>query len=138
MIILTALRKETNTEKESTNDNRAILCSLMVKYHLQPPPNIVTLLEDDFNAKLLALGNKGGEEIGHVHLTKPFACGELLAPPSVTVSSFYSPGSIFVIISGRISQRCPTKSRMHKNLLSEIEITISPDGRRIFWRCLYT
>ena len=54
MVILTALRKETNTEKESTNDNGAILCSLM---DLQPPPNIVTLLEDDFNAKFLVLGN---------------------------------------------------------------------------------
>jgi potassium large conductance calcium-activated channel subfamily M alpha protein 1 len=137
-VILTALKGDTSTEKVSTNDNGAILCSLMVKNHLLSPPPIVTVLEDDFNAKFLALGNQGWEEITHVHLTKPFACGELLAPSfvdSVTVSSFYSPGSIFVadeIISGQTSKRCPTKSRIHKKPLSEIEIVPSPHGVLLF------
>lgn len=125
-VILTALRSEAAMGKLSTSDNGAILCSLMIKNRPISPPHIVTLLEEDFSAKFFNLDNNSGEEIPHVHITKPFACGELLAPSffdSVTVSSFYSPGSIFVanqIISGRTSEQCPTNSSIQRKPLSKI------------------
>ena len=129
-VILTAQRNQATSDKVSTSDNGAILCSLTARNNLNPPPPIVTVLEDDFNAKFLDFDDeRGGREIAHVHLTKPFACGELLAPSlfdSVTVSSFYCPGSIFVmdqIIGGRNSEHCPTKSTVHRKLLSDIDST---------------
>ena len=124
VILTAASQKEAGTGEVFTCDKGAVLCSLMVRNNLDPPPPMAIVLENDFNAKFLDF--EGGSESAHVHLTPPFARGEILASSffdSITVSSFYCPGSILVaeqIIGGRTSKHCPTKSSIHIKPLSDL------------------
>jgi hypothetical protein len=133
-VILTAFKG--NKEQESSiRDKGAILCSLMIHNQFKQmesnvePPFIIADLNEDSNIQFLDFDNKVRHD-RRVHLTQPFACGEVLASlffDSITSSSFHSPGNIFLVeqlISGDANERCPTPSSISIVPLSQL---ISPE-----------
>lgn len=127
-VILTAFKGEEH-EEASIRDKGAILCSLMIRNHFKRmdsaanPPFIILDLNEKSNVQFLDFESEYAD--GHVHITQPFACGEVLASSffdSITSSTFHSPGNIFLLeqfISGAKNEHCSTMSSIHLVPLSE-------------------